>query len=30
MSLVKTGQRCGVEMLIRFIDEKIRLTGSYK
>ena len=30
MSLVKTGQRCGVEMLIRFIDEKIRLAGSVK
>ena len=30
MSLVKTGQRCGVEMLIRFIDEKIRVAGSYK
>lgn len=30
MSLVKTGQRCGVEMLIRFIDEKIRLAGALK
>ena len=25
MSLAKTGQRCGVEMLIRFIDEQIRV-----
>ncbi len=30
MSLVKTGQRCGVEMLVRFIDEKIRRAEATK
>ncbi len=28
MSLAKTGQRCGAEMLVRFIDEKIRSAES--
>ena len=30
MSLVKTGQRCGAEMLVRFIDEKIRVAEAAK
>ena len=30
MSLAKTGQRCGVEMLVRFIDEKIRTAEAAK
>ena len=30
MSLAKTGQRCGAEMLVRFIDEKIRVAEAAK
>ena len=30
MSLIKTGQRCGAEMLVRFIDEKIRVAEAAK